>query len=142
MRKHQRVSASTLCKFLPNSTMVDAVSAVAEVVWGIGSPQSSDANTSHFCWWSSCLALLTLSMASQRWNSHNWNVKIRLAEKATSFVRIFGFAYPTPESWIWKPLTLKWRYCMLFILTHGFLQSMEQFINTEHKCNLTEFSNT
>ena len=89
----------------------------------------SDINTLHFWWWSSCLVLLTFSMALQCWNSHNWNVKIHLAEKATGFMSIFGFVYPTPEGRIWKLLILKWWYWMLLILTHGFLQSMEQFIN-------------
>ena len=42
MCKHQRISASTLCKFLLKSTMVDAVLAVAEAVGGTGSPQSSE----------------------------------------------------------------------------------------------------
>ena len=89
----------------------------------------SDVSISHFWWWSSCLVLLTLSMASQCWNSHNWNVKICRVEKATSFVRIFSFAYSTTESRIWKPLILKGPYWMFFILTRGFLQSLEQFKN-------------
>ena len=144
-----------LCKFLLKSTMVDAVLAVAEALGGTGSPQSSEfslllakCQMSHFWRWSSCLVLLTLSMASQRWNSHNWNVRIDLAEKPATFVSIFGFAYPTPESRIWKPFILKWRYWMLFLLTHGFLQSMEQLININtmwqrfqtHKANLKKYS--
>ena len=40
MRKHQQISASTLCKFLLKSTVVDAVLAVAEAVVRTGSPQS------------------------------------------------------------------------------------------------------
>ena len=127
MRKHQQISASTLCKFLLQSTMVDAVLAAAEAVRGTGSPQSSEFSLLL----AKCLMSTphTLCMASQCWNSHNWNIKTCLAEKATSSVSIFDFAYPTPESRIWKPLILKWQYWMLFILCHGFLQSMEQFIN-------------
>ena len=40
MHKHQQISASTLCKFLLKSTLVDAVLAVAEAVGGTGSTQS------------------------------------------------------------------------------------------------------
>ena len=98
MCKPQRVPASMLCKFMLESTMVDAVLAVAEAVRRnrfttiikilFVTSKVSDVNTSH-CWWlSSCLVLLTLSMVVQCCNSHNWNVKIRLAEKATSFVKI------------------------------------------------------
>ena len=42
MHKHQRILASTLCKFLQKSTIADAVLAVPKAVGGTGSPKSSE----------------------------------------------------------------------------------------------------